>query len=169
MKYENLTGEKKRQSGKNLSRARHLPVFLLFLLVPTLLHGHSETRRSLKEVISHAETVAIARISRIEKDARRCSTRTRIFVTPLHFLKGSCSEKSLTFTSTTYQWKQARFFWQKDCPSVHYQIPPRLRNPKKGQEAVVTIQYFKEYKKHFVTSMSRMDKLPSIKKMLSKP
>jgi|GEM_PF-273482 len=167
MTKENLTCKADRKSGKAFAPARQLPVLIMLLMLfPALLHGHSEMVSSLKEVVSRADAVAVAEITGIQKDTRRCNTRTRITVRPIRFIKGSCDEKSLTFAYTIHQWKPARFFWQEDCPSVHYRIPPRLRNPKDGQQAVITIQYFKDRKKHFATSMSAMDRLPSIKKML---
>lgn len=169
MAEETLTGEEKPPQKKALSPGRRLPVLMLLMLLPALLYGHSEMVSSLQEIVSQADATAVAEITRITKNAQRCRTGTSITVRPIRFIKGSCEKKSLTFSYTVHTWKPARFFWQEDCPSVHYRIPPRLRNPKKGQQAVITIQYFKDQKQHFVTSMSAMDTLPSIKKILSMP
>lgn len=136
-------------------------------LVPVDRAGsHSEVPLSMDRIIKEAQCIAVAEIVSVRETKTRCATGTEIRVRLMERLRGGCVKEEVLFLYSVHYWKKARFPWQEECPSVHYTVPPRVRNPRKGDRVIVTIRYFSDFKDYFVTSMSAMERLEDIREMM---
>jgi len=144
-------------------------LLLALWIVPSAAMGplpaHDEIPVPLEQAVKKAGCVAVAVIEEIRTTRSRCETTTEIRVKLLDVIRGTCPVNDVSFLYTAHHWKRARFPWQEDCPSVHYTMPPRLTDPRKGRRVIVTVSYFKDWKNYYATSMSDIARRREIEKM----
>lgn len=117
-------------------------LILTCVLLPVITLGHQVFTKKLPRILKESEAVAFGIIENIETDKQYCSTRTKYTIRLQKFLQGHIKQKSITFYYSVYYWKKARWFWQDDCPSVSYMVPPMAKTMRKGAKVIVAIKKY---------------------------
>ena len=132
------------------------------------LFSHDERPGNYDDIFRTARSVAIGKIIDIESNESRCSSskvykfkitkllRGRIDATPVYNLY-----------YTTYYWKEAKWPWQEDCPSVHYTVPPVARGMEQGKSYIITIHRSDRNSEYYVSSSKNISELQTIMDKIS--
>lgn len=139
-----------------------LKILILILFANTLMA--SEIKHiSFDQAIQKSDTIAVVEIIKSEKSSSRCRTDHSFLLKVTSVLKGKIKlETILPFYYSHYHFKRKNYFWQEDCLSVSYIVPPIAENMQKHNKVVAAI---KTYKKGYkVLGVHELNKLKHNKK-----
>lgn len=106
---------------------------VLLLLIGKNGQTHSEGPMDERKIFVEASAVFTATIKKITVKKSRCSETHSFLLEPVQFLQGSLNnQKTVLFSYDRYFPYKAKWFWQSDCPSVYYIVPPVTENVKEG-------------------------------------
>jgi hypothetical protein len=130
-------------------------------------NAHYQSTREYDDAVKNAKAIAVAEVVSAEKDESRCETSFRFGLKALYSIKGTVNtEKTYPFSYTVYYWKKATFPWQKECPSVHYRMPPVAENMNVGSKVIITIEYWEPGKTDAVVSTRDIIHLDQVKQVI---
>ncbi len=136
-----------------------------FCIVPALF-AHYESAFDYRHVLAESDAVAIAEVTGMAEEKEECEVRKIYTLRPLSLLKGNADlGKEYRLRITHYFWKEARFPWQKSCPSVSYRVPPTASDMRTGVRVIATLKNDANWG-WIVTSTKEMKDLDEVKAML---
>ncbi len=140
-------------------------VIICFCSASRLL-GHDESPFDYRHVLAESNAVAIAEVLGMTEEKEECEVRKIYTLRPLSLLKGTADlSREYQLRITHYFWKEARFPWQKSCPSVSYCIPPAADDMHAGVRVIATLRNDPLWG-WIVTSTKDMKELDEVKAML---
>ncbi len=130
------------------------------------LFAHYESAFDYRQIIAESDAVAIAEVTGMAEEKEECEVRKMYTLRPLSLLKGNADlGKEYRLQITHYFWKEARFPWQKSCPSVSYRIPPTAADMRTGVRVIATLKNDATWG-WIVTSTKEMKDLNEVKALL---
>ena len=144
-----------------------LLVFALPVLTVSRMAAHKIHLPDVRKVVRAADAVALAFVVKIEVQKSRCETTTLVHLKAGDVIKGSLSAREFVFAYTHYYWRKAEYFWQKECPSVHYGVPPIAKDMKIGDKVIMTVKNYTNAEPE-VTGTLDYSELDKVKGMLLK-
>lgn len=101
--------------------------------------AHNEMPQSPEKVLAEADALFVAQITNYKKKEGRCEIEHSFELKVIRSIKGSYSANPPhLFNFTVYLSQLSKWFWQKDCPSVSFYIPPLASDMKVGNEVIVS-------------------------------
>lgn len=117
-----------------------------------------------EKILLSAQAVAVAQITGIESTESRCSSSKVYTFKIMQLLKGRIdADREYKLYYTVFYWKQARWPWQEDCPSVSYTVPPIVREMEKGKSYIVTVHRYEGNSEYYISSSKDMSEMQTIR------
>ena len=136
---------------------KKLNSIVVIIFLPVILSFSRETG-DLKKSFINAEIIGTGVIESVKKHNDKCTSTLIAEVKVLNILKGSIKNKPLLIRLTEH-------YWNEDCPSVEYKLPPIEVKIEKDRKIVFGAGHFKGYDECYVISAAEYDRLDEIKKI----
>ncbi len=142
----------------------------IVLMSASITFGHKVYITPFAKLINTAETVAIAKVTAISNNKTQCTTRITVQIKIKKIIFGKYKGRKLVyFYKTIHFWRKAKYFWQKDCPSVHYKTTSMPRDLKIGDSVIAVINKWPSSQtKLAVMGLIASDKLEQVEKLLKR-
>jgi hypothetical protein len=145
---------------------KQLCVTVMILALGGLCLAYDEEPIPIDRVVTKAEAVGIARVVKVTVTEGRCESNTKVYLSPVSYLKGSLPKSEVVFSYTYYHWKRARWPWQTECPSVNYSLPPIAEGMKEGDEVLFAASFFPDRNDHFVIGTMKIHQMERVRRLL---
>ncbi|HNR88377.1 MAG TPA: hypothetical protein PKM65_08565 [Spirochaetota bacterium] len=93
-----------------------------------------------ERAVREAHAIVIATLRSSSEKNERCATTTVDRLRVESVIRGEVAVGTeLSFVRSIFHWRRARWPWEKDCPSVHYFVPPRVERASQGDRVIATL------------------------------
>lgn len=94
-----------------------------------------------ERAVREADVVVIAAVMSSVEKRERCETTVVDRLRVERMLKGSFTAGGeVEFSHSIFHWREADWPWQKECPSVHFLVPPRVKDARPDDRVIATLR-----------------------------